>query len=263
MARAAPRAPGRLVAVAAVAAVALGACRTNSPTYFEPPAPIEVGQAGGARSASATIALTFRPPSEVESRRLAEESASRGAPVPWIRRDDVALQIQYTLRNLGDRPAAVRLSVDGASEFSSYDGDALRQAATAANPAGEEPAVFSLIQPAPIDVEPGESRRGLIREDDFAEAALDLDAIGRFMAEPTSVLINRSEANPVGLERVPAGHVVPQLIRVKVAIASSAHVRLELLLRVRDEKGLLQEGGSGTFNPEPRPYAPPARMMPR
>ena len=48
-----------------------------------------------------------------------------------------------------------------------------------------------------VEVQPGETRSGVIREDDFAEAELDLDAIGRWMASAAAVLINASEVNAV------------------------------------------------------------------
>ena len=57
---------------------------------------------------------------------------------------------------------------------------------------------------------PGASYSGIVREDDFAEGELDLDALGRWNdADPASptfagVLINRSDVNPIGMNLVPA-----------------------------------------------------------
>jgi hypothetical protein len=246
----------------ASAGLAAGGCGANNPTYFEPAMPLEVGQPGSpTRAASLTVAPTYRPPDGDEQRALDAESAGRPVRAPWIRTSEVALQLQYTLRNLSDKAAVVRLSVDGASEFASYDAEALRAAALMANPMGDQPTVFSLIQPTPIELRPNEVKSGVIREDDFAEAALDLEAIGRYMTEPTSVLINRSDVSPVGLERVDRALPLPQLVQVKVGLAATAHVHLEVLLRVRDQEPRLQKGGDGAFAPMPTAYAPPAMMM--
>lgn len=257
----------RLVLSAASFGVAVGACGANNPTYFEPAMPLEVGQPGSmTNAASLTITPTFRSPDGSEQSKLDAESAGRALRAPWIRTSQVALQLQYTVRNLTDKPAVARLTVDGASEFASYDAEALRaagQAAQMANPNADLPTYFSLIQPKPIELGPREVKNGVIREDDFAEAALDLEAIGRYMTEPTSVLINRSDVNPVGLEMVDRALPLPQFVQVKVGLAAGAHVRLEALLRVRDEEPRLQRGPDGAFAPTPTAYAPPPPMMMR
>lgn len=241
------------------------ACNTNTPTYFQPMAPLEVGQPGSmATAASAVVSPTFRPPNDDERAKLDEESRSRTYRVPWIRRSDVALSVLYTLTNLSADPARVRIEINGASELASYDPDALRAAAVMANPMDNDVVVLPLVQMPGVTLGPGEVKSGVVREDDFAEAALDLDALGRFMAIPEAVLVNRSEVNPVGLERVPADLVVPQLVQVKVSLIANRHVRAELLLRVRDKKDVLAPADSDDlYRPMPRAYAAPAPMMAR
>jgi hypothetical protein len=121
--------------------------------------------------------------------------------------------------------------------------------------------VLPLMAPTPVAVDPHESVSGTIGEDDFAEAALDLDAIGRWMAVPAQVLINRSEANPIGLEQVPKSLVLPALYRVNVYFSATQHMRMEFLVRVRDEDRQLRGGQGNAFTPQPRAYMPPALMM--
>ncbi len=245
------RAGGRLLLLAA----AVG-CSANEPIYFPAPEVLEVG--GGddqPAAASLSITLPFRPPSEQEENTLRAERDRRMVDTPWLRTENVSLSLRYTLTNLGDRAASARLEIDGASEFARYDAGALR-AAAAMDPEGEEETVLALIRPTPILLEPGEVRSGTVREDDFEEAALDLDAIGRFGATPAAVLINRSEANPIGLEMVPADHIRPAFFQVQVGFSAGSHMRLELLLRVRDEaRQLLREQGDA-FEPEPMVYMP-------
>jgi hypothetical protein len=249
------------------AVLTLAACQANNPTYFGPPAPIEVGQTdvmgmvvGAATSA---VTLDFRPPTVSEQETLLNEGTKSGHAVPWLRADHEALELIYTAKNLGDKRATATLLIDGASELVSYD-TAVISMANLMLPRDQRAIVLALVRPTPITVEPGETVTGSVGEDDFREAALDLDAIGRWMATPAQVLLNRSETNRIGLERVPAGLVVPAIFRVQVTVAADEHMKFELLLRVRDEDSQLRGGQGGPFQPQPRAYMPevPPAMMP-
>jgi hypothetical protein len=250
----------RLAPVAAAAAAVTGACSTNEPIYFPAGAPLE---SGGMGAASSTIALSFRSPDDKELAALDEESTRLGQDVPWLRTSNVALSLLYTITNLDDREGGeAKLTIDGASEFASYDGGALRAAAVAADPDAEDEAILSLIRPKPVLLKPGEVRTGVVREDDFEEAALDLDAIGRFGAVPAAVIINTSSVNPIGLEMVPPNHIRPALFRVVVNFSASGRMRFEFLLRVRDENKHLARGSDALFEPNPPGYVPPAMPPP-
>jgi hypothetical protein len=247
--------------------VAATACEANNPTYFPPMGPLEGGMGMGMMpgAGSSLVTLPFRRPTEEEQAALTAERQRLGQTVPWLRSERVAISVLYTITNLADRPGVATVMVNGASEFASYDPQALAAAAVAANAmvmGGEEQNenFLSLIQPTPMPVPAGGTVSGIVREDDFAEASLDLDAIGRWMATPAAVLINRSEVNPVGLEMVPAGLVVPAMFQVQVAFSSSTHMRLEFLVRVRDEERQLLGNGDQAFQPRPRAYAPAAPM---
>ncbi len=235
----------------------LVACSANEPAYFPGPGPMEVG--GGMdqpTATSVTIDVPFRQPTDEQLARLQEESDRRGVEVPWLRAEDISLALLYTITNLSDQPGSARLEIDGASEFASYDSQALRAAAEMAAPDEEEMTVLALIRPKPILLDPGQVQSGTVREDDFDEAELDLDAIGRFGAAPAAVLINRSEVNPIGLEMVPPGHVRPAFFRVQVTFSATTHMRLELLLRVRDDGQQLLRHEGVLFEPDPAPYMP-------
>ena len=85
---------------AAAVALAVASCGTNAPTYFGPPdGPIESGPMGG--RVSATVTLPFRAPSAEERQRLDDQAKERSFKVPWLRRDRLALSLQYTITNLG------------------------------------------------------------------------------------------------------------------------------------------------------------------
>ena len=243
--------------------VLAAACQANNPTYFGPPGALEVGQEGSmATGATGAVTIQFRLPSNSEQQALTDETRKSGRQVPWLRADREALELIYTVTNLSKERGVAQIEIDGASELVSYDAAAMRAAAAMLPPMqADMVTVLPLMAPTPLTVEPGESVTATVGEDDFAEAALDLDAIGRWMAVPAQVLINRSEMNPIGLERVPAKLVVPALYRVNVSFSATRHMRLEFLLRVRDEDRQLNGGQGGVFAPQPRAYTPPALMM--
>ena len=210
--------------------------------------------------ASVSMVVPFRIPTDADRAELAGESAELMQMVPWLRTDRVALSLMYTITNVGDAAGEARLEIDGASEFAAYDAQSVRAAMLAADPRADEDAVLALIRPTPIVLAPGEVHRGLVREDDFDEAALDLDAIARFGATPASVLINLSSVNPIGLEMLPPRHVRPALFRVDVRFSASTHMRLEFLVRLRDDDRQLARGSEAVFDPNPPGYMPPAMM---
>jgi hypothetical protein len=252
------RRPARSGCWGPLLAVLLPACGMNEPTYFSSPGPLEAGGEGaGDMPAQAVMTLSFRLPNAEEEATRAEQSAQAGFEIPWLSVDDVAVSLLYTITNLSDRPGDAYLRVDGASEFAAYDPQALQAAAVAIDPEDDE-VPPSLIAPKPPRLDPGQTYRGVVREDDFSEAALDLDAIGRFAAVPASVLINASSANPVGLEMVPAGHVRPALFRLQVSFTATTHMRLEYVVRIRDQADRLASASDGElFSPEPPSYTPP------
>jgi hypothetical protein len=242
-----------------------GGCGVNNPTYYPPPmGAIETGANDAGAEIAAVVTLPFRPPTDVESARLDEHSEALGFREPWLRRDQVAISVQYSITNLDDRRGTAQVFVDGANEFTAYDRAALQAAAQMAVMNNDEVVVLPLIQTKPIEVAPGQTQSGVVREDDFAEAELDLDAIGRWMAPPPAVLINASEVNGTGLEQLPANVVIPALFRVGVTLVAERHMRLDFLVRVRDDKNRLLESAraSEAFAPSATDYTPPPPPMP-
>jgi hypothetical protein len=238
-------------------------CGINNPTYFTPPmGAVESGQPDAGGEVTTVVTLPFRGPTGVESAKLDEESDGLGFRAPWLRRDQVSLSVQYTVTNLDKTRGRAQILVDGANEFSSYDRAAINAALAMQADNRDKPTVLSLIQGIPFEVPAGGSVSGTIREDDFAEGELDLDAIGRWMAVPESVLINVSEVNPVGLNKVPPAEVVPAMFRVAVTLVTDLHMRLDFLVRVRDDKNRLLDldHAGDAYAPEPKGYTPPPPM---
>jgi hypothetical protein len=239
-------------------------CGVNNPTYFTPPmGAVETGQPDAGAESASVVVLPFRQPTDMERDKLHEESDAFGFESPWLKRQHVAISIQYSITNLGMRTGKAQIFVDGSNEFTTYDRAAIQAAAQAAAMDNEEVVVLPLLQTIPVEIAAGETRTGVIREDDFAEAELDLDAIGRWMAPPAAVLINASEVNRIGLERVPPNEVVPAMYQLNVALVSGERMKLDFLVRVRDsgERLLDLEHAGDAYAPRPMGYMPPPPMM--
>ena len=249
------------VGVAAVLGGALlAACGTNSPTYFPGTGALEFDPGTATDDmpdVTQTLGLRFRNLTDAEEQARQQQSADLGYEVPRLREDRIHLEVRYTVTNLGDREGQFTLRLDGASEYARYDETVVAAAFTAA---GEDPVFLGLIEPIPQIVGPGQSYQGVVREDDFHEASLDLDAMGRWMAPFASVLFNRSDVSPAGLDMVPPELIRPALWEVTLRFSASERMRCEFLLRVRDDKSQLWEDGEGEFMPDPAAIMPTVTM---
>ena len=245
-----------LLGALAGATMTLGCGALNEPIYIAAPAALDAGGSNEAR-VKGSIVLRFRRPTADEQRQVDDLTGKLGFQAPWLRRDRIHLELLYTVSNTGSDPGTFAVGVDGASEMVKYDEDAVGQVFAAAN---EDPVLIPLMAPTPRTLGPGQMFQGTLREDDFLEGSLDLDAMGRWMAPFAAVLINRSDVNPVGLENVPANVVIPALQEVDVTlIANDAPMHCEFMVRVRDDDGqLLREAGDANlFVPTPAVFAPP------
>lgn len=274
---------GRFALVALVGTTAL-ACSTNEPIYFQGTNIIEA-QGGDDPLPFDGVTLRFRNPTDLERMQLDDMRTARGydADIPWVPRDRVHVEVSYKVTNLSDQYASFTLMVDGASEFAKYD---TQMVATALQQGNDPPTFLPLIPIVPPKdmLPPGGTFSGIVREDDFAEGEMDLDALGRWddanTASPTfaGVLINRSEVVPyTGMGLVPdygpdpnTGQlarlhpgllVVPAMIEIDLRLKTDVHMTCEYYVRVRDDDDRLWHNDSDTvFSPTPTLFQAPAAM---
>jgi hypothetical protein len=243
--------------------VALSTGCVNTPLYFDGPQPILAAAGNDDPLPGNGLTLRFRNPTADEKKNLDAQSAALGFKVPWIQRDHVHLELTYLVTNTSDPPATgdFNLMVDGANEFTKYDVTVTASALQQGN--NDPPTYLPLMSSSVQTLAPRATYSGLIREDDFAEAELDLDALGRWLGPGTfaGVLINLSSVNPVGLEMVPRTEVVPALIEVDVHLQSSVAMTVNYVLRVRDDNDqLLHDSGDTLYQTTPTLFQPPAMM---
>jgi hypothetical protein len=271
---------GGALLLALAGAAALGCSGLNAPLYFQG----ETITAEGNDEIVPTsgVKLRFRDPTERERMELDARRQALGydMDIPWVSRDKVHIEITYKVTNTSDTSGSFALWVDGANEFTQYDVQAASDAL-----GGDDPIFFPLITTTPPrTLEPGASFSGFVREDDFAEGELDLDALGRWNdvdpASPTfaGVLINRSEVNAIGLGLLPGGVtvdyasgrrtlnepgrlVVPAMIQIDVRLRTTVGMQCEYLVRVRDDDDRLLHNDADTlFEPSPALFQPAALM---
>jgi hypothetical protein len=259
----------RAPALIGLAPLAFCACQgLNTPTYFAPDmSPLAVTGVPGANGAPSRnetgLSLRFRDPTPDERKALQQQARTLGFDVPWIQRDHVHIELVYQVTDLDPGPAdpndpdSFALGVDGANEYTKYDENVVAKALQQGN--NDPPTYIPLIPVTPQTIAPGQTISGTVREDDFAEAELDLYAIGQWMAPFTAVLINDSQVNPIGLEMVPPNAVIPALIEVDVNFTANRQMTCTYEVRVRDDDDQLLHLSSDTlFAPTPALFQPPA-----
>ena len=254
-----------LVLLALAGAATLGCNELNTPLYFQGPTFEAAG--GDDPLPTSGMTLRFRNPTDKERMQLDAQRAALGydMDVPWISRDKVHVEVSYKVTNLSDQMAAFTLIVDGANEYTKYDTQVV--SAAIQQGANDPPTFLPLIPIVPQMLAPGASYSGIVREDDFAEGEVDLDALGRWNdtdpASPTfaGVLINRSDVNPIGMNLVPKNLVVPAMFEVDLRLKTDVAMRVEYYVRVRDDDDrLLHNDADSLYAPAPALFQPPAMM---
>ena len=253
----------RRLVVLALALTPLSACSgMNTPIYFQGE-PIEA-MGGDEMLPMGGLTLTFRSPTESEQMQLAAQRDALGydGDVPWISRDKVHIEVSYKVSNLSGDSGDFTLWIDGSNEYTKYDVQSTSDAL-----GGDDPIFFPLITTIQRVLAPGATFSGIVREDDFAEGELDLDALGRWndadQASPTfaGVLINRSDVNPIGLNLVPPNLVVPAMFEIVVHLKASVQMRVEYYVRVRDDEDRLwHNDADDVYQPAPALFQPAAIM---
>ncbi len=260
------------LALSLLAPLALGCQGMNTPIYFASPTMPALVITGGSNDAMGAppriengMTLQFRNPTDAEQKSLDAQTAALGFDVPWIARDHVHIELTYQVTytpqpgDNTDGPPTFAIGVDGANQYTKYDSNIV--AMTLAQGNNDPPQYIPLIPVTPQTIAPGQTISGTVREDDFNEAELDLDAIGRWMAPFNAVLINNSQVNPIGLSKVPPNVVIPALIEIDVSFTANRSMTCSYDIRVRDDNDQLLHNTVDTlFSPTPTLFVPPAMM---
>jgi hypothetical protein len=258
-------------------ALTLGGC--NNPVYVGQRRPLgtmedAMNPNGGFAADRDLFVLPVRQPTMEEARRLVEEQMRLGLPdpIPWAAQRDFQIQIDWSLKNLEDREVTALFTINGGTEFGDYDPTLYVDPTVQEDDQVVPP---NLLGGTPITLKPNQTLTSLFREDELAEAGLDLEAITRYpdpanvLSTPFRVLTRRSTASRIGYEQIPPNDVIPAMVRYAVALSADGRVALDYSVRVRDPNGKLlrppmpnnDEGYVSTAGTLMPPVAPPAAMM--
>ena len=210
----------------------LAGCISSDPRYLAPAEAIEVGVPGSdVLEGTAMVTLPIRLEEADEATERAELAASLGVEVPYVRREDLALSLEWTIRNLSDTDGTARIHLNGANEYFAYVPTAF-----VVDPEEEE-VPPPLAGDVPLSIPALSTLSGVIREDQIAEAALDLELITRASVNPFTALLEINEE----LETVDDGmgfaipvDVTPNLIRFDITFIADRHMVIEYAVRARD-----------------------------
>jgi hypothetical protein len=239
----------RLAWLSAVSLLVLGC--TDDPVYVQAPAAIEVTDTAGTNTGSLLLPIRLEKPDEME--RRAALATELGVMVPFVTRDDLDLSVEWTVKNLSDMDGVARVQMNGANEWFGYN-----------------PAVFvvgedentppPLAGDIPLEVAAGDEVSGVFREDELAEAALDVELITRGGYTPFAAVLENQE----GLDEFDAGGTpVPgkafaSLVRIDMILIADQHMVLEYAVRARDHRDppLLHDDLMAAPPEELQPLAP-------
>lgn len=229
-----------------------GGCITNDPEYIAPAEAIEVGVPGSdVNEATAMVTLPIRLEEPDEATERAALAAELGVEVPYVKREDLELSLEWTIRNLSDADGIARIHLNGANEYFAYVPTAF-----VVDPEEEE-VPPPLAGDIPLMIPAQSTRSGVFREDQIAEAALDLELITRAALNPFTAMLEIHEDMETvddGMGFVIPVDVTPHLIRFDITFIADRHMVIEYAIRARDfreprlvhDEGLVADPGELT-----------------
>jgi hypothetical protein len=197
---------------------------------------------GGLYIVETRAELPIRMPSGAEVAKLQSGVARYpGLPfprLPWVGRDDIALQFDFTLSNLDNAAHDVDVIIDGADEFFEY-----------------VPRVLVLEDEAPEALHAQWERRYrlqaeqrvtlTVREEEFDEMAVDLATVvnGAPNSDEIVYFENNSASDSRSQRYIPK--VIPGLIALRFGLraTTAAPILLEATIRARDAGDKLADAG--------------------
>jgi hypothetical protein len=271
----------RAVALSSVL-VGVVACNANDPVYIQAPMTMEAGVSDPANmgmlsQAKASLQLPIKTETAAD-KKARDALSAKLAPiqVPYVKVGDLELDVEWTIKNLDTKPGQVKIQLNGASEFFSYDPSIINL-----NPPDAEDPLKTpgLTGDIPIAVPAGGTVSGLFTEDDLREASIDLDQVTRGNVDPFFAVQTASKnalsfqpmTPPVvdaagKITQSPMGPPVlreafAEMVRIDLVFKPDRHMTLSFNVRVRDLRGIMHDMLLSAKPAElqrfdPMPYAP-------
>jgi len=201
--------------------------------------------------------LDYAPPvSDADVASMGDPDAEPAARNPWLEAGDLDIEVAWSLTNDSDDDLTAWVMLDGASEF--YDWNPIPLYGMSGD--DEEIPFPTLLGFTPLELDPGQTLRGVFREDDLREAMYDLDVLTRFCGGPFAVLYNRHEVDPVGTDYVPQDARIAGLYMMRLTLGTNGPAHLDYGLRLRDRDDVLFDADAPDydqrFEAEPEEFVP-------
>ena len=205
--------------------------------------------------AKASLMLPIVAPSDADMTRLGEEPSDPFERRPWVTRDDVGVQVTWTLSNLDADDHSVWVMIDPYNEFGRYEPAIVVTDDQAVRDLSGIDMLFALPGTDREATDGAEPRIvGTFTFDDMDELALDFATVFKINNDaapsdeeeddPRSTLVNyafnvrnRSYNSPLLAPYQPTS--IPGLVGFDFGVRTSepANVALELVVEVRDRNG--------------------------
>ena len=257
---------GSIIGVGATL-LALAACSDDTTRRFDPVSVAMVGDDGFAPiyddneltiyEAKTSLMLPIIAPKPAQLDALSSDASDPFERLPWVGRNDVHIQVTWTLSNLDPRAHAVWVMLDPWNEFGRYepavhmDGDEAVRDLSGIDMLFEVPGTEDEAEPRIV---------GTFTFDDMDELAVDFATVFKILNDavplsededdPRPTLVNnafnvrdRSNRSPLLAPYRP--NVVPGLVGFDYGVRTSEHanVALEIVVELRDDGDRVPERG--------------------
>jgi hypothetical protein len=212
--------------------------------------PVESSKNGSLYIVETHAELPIRAPSASELAALVSGvSRYKKLPfprLPWVSRDDVALQVDFTLSNLDNAAHDIDVIINGQNEFDEYVPTVVDTEDALLPLHAQWERRYRLAAKSRIEV--------TVREDEFDEVAVDLATVvnGAPNSDEVVYFENKSDSDPRSIKYIPA--VIPGLIGLRLGLRAmeTAPVLLEATVRVRDVSDKLASDGQAQLHVTPK-----------
>jgi hypothetical protein len=230
----------------------------NDPTYIPGPTNLEGGvmmdDMGALVPAKASLTLPIKTETAADMAARATKATALMVDVPYVKVGDIAVSVEWTIKNLDPDPGTARIQLNGANEYFSFDPELV-----VLDPGDDEaPKTPALQGDIPLNVPGNGELSGLFTEDNVLEASIDLDQITRGNVNPFRATLEidknaklfqpMTAPMPADPEYVqtPTGPAVPreafaQMIRIDLVFKPDHHMVLDYTVRVRDTRGIMDD----------------------
>ena len=256
----------------------------NDPMYVPGPNTLEAGMMDSmgnmVAQAKSSLTLPIKTETTADATARATLATTLMVAVPYVKIDDIAVEVEYTIKNLDSEAGQAKVELNGANELFSYDPTLFADP----NPEDEAPPPPGLAANSdiPIDIAANGEIDGLFTEDETKEASVDLDMITRgnvneFAATITVGDKNRQSFQPMTpamydmdgneLPQSPMGPPIPRaafphIIRFDLVFTPDHHMVLDYNVRIRDLRGIVDNKGVAAPMTELEPFTMIMTYMP-